>query len=135
MKNLRHALLILLMLLLPLRGAVAAAALCPLADAAPATAMATNPSMVAGPAGHAMGAHRDAADQGAGAEADHGAGHHADSHDKCNLCSACCAATPLMSTVPAPFEPLAAAAVGFPALQAAAPSFIVTGPERPPRSV
>ncbi len=154
MKTLRHALLIVLMLLLPLRGAVAAAMLCPLAEPAQGSVQPAEPAIgpAAGPmaAAHEMhaglaheamqlaqAAHDDhdghdghAGQPGHGAGSDPAAGE----HGKCHLCTSCCTATPMVGTG----LPLLAApsdiAVTFPALEAPAPSFIVTGPERPPRT-
>lgn len=126
LKLLRIALLLVLALLLPIRGAVAAAMLCPAAGA--------DVSMeVAGPHHHA-GAD-DAAD---GAHADAGPHHHHAAQDgapdKCNLCSACCPLSPLAGGAPGVPPPLEVGGVGFPTLSAPAPVFLSGGLERPPRT-
>lgn len=115
MKSVRICLLLLLVLLLPIRGAVAAAMMCPVEDA---------------------GRHEMAA---SAAHAHAGAGHH-DGHDhgaadKCHMCSAFCALTPLVGDTPRLPEPAALPAVRFPEFPAPAASFLSDGQDRPPRSL
>jgi hypothetical protein len=136
-KPFRFWLLLLLAVLLPLRGAMAAAMLCPPGGPQPMQALE-----------HAMaGAHADAAAAGHEHHGPHHGPHHAAApdtadgeeasggEDRCDLCAAFCSAVPLLrsfrSTVPA--QP--AAAVAFPALAVPAPSFVSDGQERPPRSI
>ncbi|MGN6528895.1 MAG: hypothetical protein ACTHL8_21075 [Burkholderiaceae bacterium] len=125
MRLLRVWLLVLLAILLPMRGAIAAASPCEgLAHHAPAQRMHTHHHM------HA------AVEPDAASAADHGAAHHDDAGiDKCNLCASCCSATPMPMT----FSPTVAAlgdhVATFPLLQAAAPTFLSEGQERPPRSI
>ncbi len=131
MKLLRVLLLALLAVLLPVRGVMAAAMLCPPA--------AGQGERHAAPAGgdpvhdHAAHGQHAPADASAGtAQAhDHGA-HHADS---CNLCSSCCSVPPLASALPGLLPPHEQAAAAYPALSVPAPSFLSGGPERPPRSI
>jgi hypothetical protein len=117
MKTLRLCILLLLAVLLPVRGAVAAAMMCP-------------------PTG--SGSHH--AVQGSGEHAGHhhehasGAAHEHTAGDKCGLCAACCTAAPLPSSVPGLNAPADLRAAGFPALRTQAPSFLSDGQERPPRS-
>lgn len=114
MKALRICLLLLLALLLPMRGAMAAAMLCP----------------AAGPAHHGMGMQAAHAHDGAGHHGEHDHG----SSSKCTMCAAFCALTPLMSDVPRLREPAALPAIGFPDESPPAPSFVSGGQDRPPRS-
>jgi uncharacterized protein involved in copper resistance len=132
-KILRIWLLVLLAVLLPVRGAVAAAMLCPPAGTGTQTELRLHDHA----SGHAL---MDAAEHQY-ADHDHGSGvhsHHDGSSattDRCNLCSAFCSVTPLMSsppTLPLPQEP---AAIRFPDFTVPAPSFISDGQERPPRSI
>ncbi|NUO71086.1 MAG: hypothetical protein HOQ10_00015 [Frateuria sp.] len=136
MKTIRIWLLVLLAVLLPVRGAVAAAMLCPVGS----IGMQSELRMHEHPASH------EAMDHGAAhAHADHqhdhaGAGHHDDGQgqgasDKCNMCSAYCSLTPLVSEVPTLLEPVDLAAVKFPDLSSPAPTFLSDGQERPPRSI
>lgn len=139
-KHLRLVLLLLLAVLLPIRGAVAAAMMCPPATGAQqATVME-----------RAGGAHADGAVNGM--DHAHGHGHHhaepagesSDGHqhsssvgaqDKCNLCAASCFVTPLVSDpLNAPQPPEVVTRVP-PDLNAPAPSFLSDGQERPPRSI
>ena len=130
MRLVRIGLLVLLAALLPLRGAMAAAMLCP---------------MAAGPQGHDLTLHHGAADHhahemaGCDGHADGDPGspqHHRDGegHNKCSLCASCCSAVPLAGRLPSLPEPFDAAP-SFPALSAPAPTFLAGGQERPPRSI
>lgn len=132
MKLLRVWLLVLLTVLLPIRGGLAAAMLCP-------------PAGAAGPSGlvQHQGGH------GSDHEGDHAHGHHA-SHgaateagtdpthagtDGCDLCSASCACPPLPSAVVSGVpEPRGLKSAGAPDPVAPAPRFLSGGLERPPRS-
>ena len=115
MKTVRICLLLLLVLLLPFRGAVAAAMLCP----------------VEGQAHHDVGMQAAHAHAGADHHDDHGHG----APDKCNMCYAFCALTPLAGAAPKLPEPAALPAVKFPEFPAPAPSFLSDGQERPPRTL
>lgn len=116
MKLARIWLLLLLAVLLPLRGAVAAAMPC----------AAGSSGMHGAQAGHhGMASHV----AGQGQAHDHGAA------DMCNMCSAFCSLTPLPSHAPALPEPEALPAVKFPDLSTPAPSFLSDGQERPPRTL
>ncbi|HIV69436.1 MAG TPA: hypothetical protein H9903_00750 [Candidatus Aquabacterium excrementipullorum] len=148
MSWLRLCFVLTLVVLLPLRGAVAAAMLCPPAMAAQAT---TVQGEAPAHAAHAH-PHEDHHDHGAM----HGDGHavhanlqaphdqHAEASNhgasrsvqdgKCNLCAASCSLSTLLGEAPFIPEPPATTATAFPALSAPAPSFLSTGQERPPRS-
>ena len=136
MKAVRIWLLVLLAVLLPVRGAVAAAMLCPVGS----TGMQSELRVHEHPAGHeAMDP--VAAHHHADGHHDHdGAGHDDDGQghatsDKCNTCSAYCSLTPMVSEVPTLPEPVDSAAVKFPDLLSPAPTFLSDGQERPPRSM
>ena len=126
MKILRLWLLVVLATLLPVRGAMAAAMLCPPAGVGTQSEM------------HAT--HGDAADMHAHAGHHHeAAAHHdeapASGHDKCNLCSAFCSITPLLSDMPGVPPPLDVPSATFPDFSAPAASFLSDGQERPPRTL
>ena len=130
MKILRIWLLVLLAILLPVRGAIAAALPCEgTGRPAPAAHMHMHMHMH-----HAM----DAAGLGpeASAAIDHD-GHHHDhaGADKCNLCSSCCSTAPLLVTFSSTVAALDGSGVDFPLVQAPAPTFLSDGQERPPRSI
>jgi hypothetical protein len=113
-KRLRLCLLVLLALLLPVRGTMAAALLCPPGG---------TDMQVEMPADH-HAHHGTAADAATPA-----------SPDKCTVCAAYCSAAPLLGSplpMPPSHEP---AAASFPRLIAPVPSFVSGGPERPPRSI
>jgi hypothetical protein len=127
-KVLRIWLLVLLAVLLPVRGGMAAAMACVPAAAAAA------PSEVEVTDHHEHHDHAAAHhDHGAGdPEVTAAAGH---GHGECNLCSAFCSVTPLPSAAPTVAAPLDLAAAAFPSVGAPAPNFLSSGPERPPRSI
>jgi hypothetical protein len=123
-KTVRIWLLLVMAVLLPIRGAVAAAMLCPMAgpgtQAEVQAMLAMHEEM-----GHAM-AH-DGHHQGDGRDPG--------SPDKCNLCAASCCLTPLAASVPTIAAPLDLTAAALPDHSAPPPSFVSSGPERPPRSI
>ncbi|HSI49992.1 MAG TPA: DUF2946 family protein [Ideonella sp.] len=126
MKALRLCLLLLLAVLLPLRGAVAAAMLCP-------GGQAMQLQLSAAPAGMAMHDHAHMHEH----EAQAGQAHHAQPSGelaKCNTCCDFCAMTPLPATEPLLPVAQALANVRYPHLLAPAPSFVSGGQERPPRA-
>lgn len=144
-KTVRLCLLLLLAVLLPVRGAVAAAMLCAPAGvgALGEPRMGSHSPLATGHHAmghHAMGHHGDVAD----AHAAHPAVLHGDgpsdpdassAQDRCTLCAAFCSLTPLVGSARGLFVPQALPAASFPALSAPVPSFLSDGQERPPRSL
>jgi hypothetical protein len=126
-KTARIWLLVLLAVLLPIRGAVAAAMLCPA-------------SAAAGHAERHLHQHTTQTPDHAHMQHAHGSGEHHDGgkpagpSDKCGLCCDFCSVTPLVGSLPGVPAPQALASISFPDLRAAAPSFVSDGQERPPRS-
>jgi len=123
---LRICLLVLIAVLLPMRGAMATAALCPLqadASAHHGYEMASGHHHAGDEAGSSQH-HQDKHDKH-----DDGSG-----HDKCSLCASCCSALPVPSSFASLPEPFGLAQ-SFPDLRAPAPSFLSDGQERPPRSI
>jgi len=128
-------LLLLLAVMLPIRGAVAAAMLCPVAESGTQLELRLHE--------HSLG--HQAMDQAAKVDhasmhLDHTAsGHHHDDGagqpDTCNLCSAFCSVTALVSSLPTVLAPLDTAAASFPDLSAPAATFLSGGQDRPPRSI
>lgn len=121
MKALRPWLLLLLAVLLPLRGAVAASMACALP--APVAAMAMAFADDAHAHHHHEAEPHDTAPQQ----------HHATA-DKCNLCAAAGAATPLPMRSPELQQPMAGAVLLFPPLAVRVTGFVPDGLERPPRA-
>ena len=133
----RLCLLVVLAVLLPLRGAVAAAMLCSPTGTGLQSELRIQPV-----AHHAIEQEQGAAqDHHGGAHHDHAASEHPagdqghPSSDHCNLCSAYCSITPLVSALPTLFHPLEPPAVKFPDVASPAPTFLSDGQERPPRSI
>lgn len=131
MKMLRMCLMLMLVVLLPWRGAVAAAMLCP---------------PVSMPASHGAHGHHDASatpavDGPASLQARHPDHQGQDNtpppaaDGKCQLCAATCALSTLPAPAPGLPHPPAVAASAFPPLVAPAPDFLSGGQERPPRSI
>jgi hypothetical protein len=139
-KAFRIWLLLLLAVLLPVRGAVAAAMLCPMAGSglqseAGLLAVAHPAMDHAMPHDPAHAQHEDEHEHAAAGhhDHDHGQGHAAS--DECNMCSAYCSLTLLVSEAQGFPAPLDAPAVRFPDLSSPAPTFLSDGQERPPRSI
>ena len=129
MKLLRICLLVLLATLLPIRGAMAAAMLCPPAGVGAHGEMRLMEHDLAGhdhiDDAHAHHQHDDGKQDGHGKSAE----------DKCNLCSALCSLTPMLSETVGIQEPRDFIDASFPVLSVPAPSFLSDGEERPPRSI
>jgi len=132
-KKLRIWLLILLAILLPIRGAVAAGMLCEEPDAYAATASHSHQPAQGHTSVHAdVQQAQDAADDGTSVS--HGTS--LGGADSCNLCVVfCCSVAAMVNqvlTVPAPLD---LASTPIPVFAAAAPSFVSDGLERPPRTI
>jgi hypothetical protein len=121
--------------LLPLRGAMAAAVMCPVAGTGVQAEVLVAEQAHDHTHAHAHTVSDDAGHELASQHADHhdfaGAG---DPADKCNLCSAFCSVTGLVSGFAPIAEPLPLGTI-FPHPAAAPASFIPDGHERPPRSI
>jgi hypothetical protein len=128
-KQCRIWFLVLLAVLVPIRGAVAAAMLCPQGqhEAVVAPAAIGNTEEAA-PCPH----HHRAAD--APALPDDGGSTASADAAACTLCAACCSAASMVPSVPT--VPLASGitAMAFPRSSASVPGFISGGQDRPPRS-
>lgn len=128
MKTFRIWFLLCLAVLLPVREAVAAAMLCSAGSAIVQSELRggehCNQHDMAG----------SSATQHAGS-ADVRDGHDPNTSGKCNLCSASCSLTPLVSETPRLPEPVALADVMFAEIPAPAPSFLSDAQDRPPRSI
>lgn len=136
MRTIRIWLLVLLAVLLPVRGAVAAAMLCPPASAeSERTVAAAGAEMEHHVMDHGEHVHADHEHAGHDAGTPGTGGHHSEGFGKCNLCCDFCSITPLLSTLPSVPTPLNLSWVPFPRLFAPSPSFLSDGQERPPRSI
>lgn len=134
MKTLRIWLLILLAVLLPVRGAVAAAMLCAPASAAHHQELGVHQHQVAQVPMDSAAHHHEHADHADHAQHGHDdEGSSSGSSDKCNLCSACCSVAPMVSSTPAVPVFLGLTEVFFPSISVPAASFLSDGQERPPR--
>ena len=127
--------LVLLAILLPIRGAMAATMLCPDGE---------GPSSAAVVAEH--GHHDMQADQEM--HADHSSPHHHASGDapnddsssgehpaNCHFCASGCCMASIVGTVPSLGQPGLTSSVAFPALTAPIPAFQSDGQDRPPRTI
>lgn len=127
MNLLRLWLLVLLAVLLPVRGAMAAAMACP-----PGGMPAPQASAQAADHGHGAHAHDEAAHAPHdGAPADHAA---APGPDLCSMCSASCSTPPVPSAAAGLGAPVECRAAAFPDLLVPAPTFESGGQDRPPRT-
>lgn len=129
MKHLRIIILIMLSILLPIRGAVAATMLCADGEELGTAAV------VAEHDGHDMHADHAAAHHHAGdvaPEADTSQGDHPAT---CHFCASGCCMAAIVGTGPSLGEPSLASSVIFPALTARIPAFQSDGQDRPPRTI
>ena len=143
MKNLRVVILVLLAVLLPIRGAMAAAMLCPGDGSGPSSAVAVEQVHVAMFAVPAMPAEHGLHDEQATAR-HHPSDSHASDHDTsasdghptaCQVCASGCCLTPLAFAPPSvQVEVLTTSAV-YPALTLDIPDFASGGQDRPPRTI
>jgi len=111
MRRFRLWLLVLLAVLLPIRGAVAAGMLCPQEGHAPVVAQALK--------------HPHHHEHGSAAS---------DSHSCKLACAALCSGASALIATPLDAPPPVAGGVDFPPCLAPSPSFFSDGPERPPRT-
>ena len=137
MKLFRTWLLLLLVVLLPVRGAMAAAMLClPQSDARSERVVVDHHGGGVASAGHDHAQHshdhaQHAHDASAAQQKDEGGT--VDSHD-CNLCASFCSLTVLTSDPPDWRHPAAQAALNA-APTSPVPSFVSDGEKRPPRTI
>jgi len=128
-RTLRIWLLLVIAVLLPIRGAMAAAL----------------PCLNAAHGAAAVEAHHGHHHPGMGVDGEHRHGvasldvgsHHHDhaGAGKCNACASCCTAPPMMATFSPGVARLDLPTAPYPVLTASAPSFVSEGQERPPRSI
>jgi hypothetical protein len=134
LKTVRICFLLLLAVLLPIRGVVAATMLCAVGSSGMQSELRSGEHAghhdldQAHPADHDEATH-DHGGTGPHDGHDHGAG------DRCNMCSAFCSLTPLVSDAPTLPEPAALLGVKFPDFSTPAPTFLSDGQERPPRTL
>jgi hypothetical protein len=146
-KTLRIWLVLLLVVLLPVRGAVAAGMLCEvesrIGDSA-TTSVTHDHAQIHehlghhGDGGHQHVSHADKADGDKVASADAASDQTTNvtsGADACSLCAGCCSAAGIVGNLPVLAPPHALNPVPFPSFAAAAPSFISGGLERPPRII
>lgn len=143
MKAFRVFLLLLLSLLLPIRGGLAATMACGEGGHGPGGAAMAHGHPGWQPAGQpqAPDLHGQAADAQGGATL-HDHSHHDHSHDDgpsasvgdaCSVCASGCHAAALAGPSPALLQARVVAVVAFPALDVPVPGFLPDGLERPPR--
>jgi hypothetical protein len=131
----RIFILVLLAILLPIRGAMAATMLCPDGE---------GPSSAAVVAEHG----HDETEAEHGVHADHSSPHHHASGDasnddsssgehpaNCHFCASGCCMASIVGTVPSLGQPGLTSSVAFPALTAPVPAFQSDGQDRPPRTI
>lgn len=154
MKLWRCLLLMLLAVMIPARGAVAAAMMCPQHDGALTDAQhqqsgelgahdthyahRTHAQEPGSPTGEAsMHTHQHEGDPARvtqhGNDHEHNDNHAGSTSGGCQLCASVCSMTPMLGSLPTWQPPAATPSADFPPLRVPAPSFQSDGPERPPR--
>lgn len=129
MKHLRIIILVMLSILLPVRGAVAATMLCSDGEGTGTAAV------VAGHDDHDVRADHSSAHHDAGEDAPDADSTSADHPATCHFCASGCCMASIVGTVPSLGEPRLTSSVIFPALTARIPAFQSDGQERPPRTI
>jgi len=140
-KIFRLLLILLIAVLLPVRGVLAAAMVCaPVGGAAQTEVIAHD---------HSMGHDGKSAEHNSHAHDHTDHAHHPHATDgqpqppasssdvpaTCNLCCYFCSLTPLVSSLPSLAVPQLPSAASFPDITAPVPSFVSEGQERPPRTI
>lgn len=137
-KSVRIWLLLLLAVLVPVRGAVASAMLCPIGNMGEQGELRMHKHQ-AGPGAvdhHLAAEHTDHRHAAAAAdEGHHDEGQGNGTSDTCNACAAYCSLTALFSEAPRLTELMDPAAVTFPDLSSPPPTSPSGRQERPPRSI
>jgi hypothetical protein len=136
-KHLRVVILVLLALLLPIRGAMAAAMLCLGDGSGPSSAVAVEQVHVAMPAEHGLHneqakAHHHPSD---GDASDHDTSASGGHPTACQVCASGCCLTPLAFAPPSVQARVLTTSVVSPALTLDIPAFESGGQDRPPRTI
>jgi hypothetical protein len=136
-KNLRVVILVLLALLLPVRGARAAAMLCPDDGSVPSPPVAVEQVHVAMPAEH--GLHNEQATSlhqpSDGHAPDHDTSVSGGHPTACQVCVSACCLAPLAFAPPSVQARVLTISAVFPALALAIPAVESGGQDRPPRTI
>jgi hypothetical protein len=135
--NLRVVILVLLALLLPMRGAMAAAMLCPGEGSGAGAVVAVEKGDVAMPAAHGLHneqatAHHHSSD---GDAFDHDTSVSDGHQTACLVCPSSCCLTPLAFAPSSVQARVLTTSVVYPALSLAIPAFVSGGQDRPPRTI
>jgi hypothetical protein len=133
-KHLRTFILVLLAVLLPIRGAVAATMLCPEGEGTDTAAVVAQHERHDMHADHEMHVGNAASHHHASADApnDSSAGEHPTT---CHYCASGCCMASIVGTVPSVGQPTLTSSVTFPALATPVAAFQSDGQDRPPRTI
>jgi hypothetical protein len=133
-KYFRTFMLVLLTVLLPIRGAVAAAMLCPGKASTVSTLAVGGHTEHEMHAGHGMEAHLSATHEHSHSDApdESSAGAHSTA---CQFCAGGCCVTPLAFAPPCVQSPRVTASAAFPELTARVSAYHPDGQDRPPRTI
>ena len=134
MKNVRIVILVLLALLLPIRGAVAATMMCPEGEGTSTTQVVSLQTHNDMHAGHEMHSHHSAAHHHPTADASDNDSSSGEHPATCHFCASGCCMASMVGTVPSLGQPGLMSFVTFPALTAPLPAFHSGGQDRPPRT-
>ena len=137
MKNLRVVILVLLALLLPIRGALATAMLCPGEGSGAGAVVAIEDGDMSMPAEHGLhAAQATAHHHPSDGDASDGDKSVSDGHQTaCQVCASGCCLTPLAFAPPSVQARVPTTSAFCPALSLAIPAFESGGQDRPPRTI
>jgi hypothetical protein len=134
-KNLRLFIVVLLAILLPIRGAMAATMLCPDGERPSSAAVAAEHGHHDMQADHEMLADHSTLHQHASGDAPDDDSFSGEHPANCHFCASGCCMASIVGTVPSLGQPGLTSSVAFPAFTAPIPAFQSDGQDRPPRTI
>jgi hypothetical protein len=134
-KHLRLFIVVLLAILLPIRGAMAATMLCPDGEGRNSAAVVPEHGHHDMHAGHEMHADHSSAHHQASGDAANDHSSTGEHPANCHFCASGCCMASMVCTVPSLGQPSLISSVAFPALTAPIPAFQSGGQDRPPRTI
>ena len=135
MKHLRVFILVLLAVLLPIRGVMAATMLCPEGVGSNLTLIAPVHKQNDMHTGHDMHSDHSAAHHHSSTDASDDSSSSGEHPANCHFCASGCCMPSMVATVPCLGLPGPISSVRFPALTAPLPAFHSDGQDRPPRTI
>ena len=138
MKHLRILILVLMSILLPMRGVLAATMMCPGGEGPDAAVVVAEPGHHGHPemqADHEMHADHSQVHHHAGEGVPDDESSSGEHSTTCHFCASGCCMASIVGTVTSPRQPRLTSSATFPALSAPVAAFQSDGQDRPPRTI